>query len=1751
MLSPKRQRSDQYPTPSLSPPPHDLSLPTPSSSRKPPSHPPSSASSLLPTPSLHPSLIPANVYVQQRSGSILSRSMIIKADSFSSSSSSSSTPPPTPLELHLLGAPNMQQIRPFYLFGVGQPTISGIRTLLNLVKARHPHSRHVRWTCLREEPILYVNNRPFVLRDIDAPFHNLSDLQGIEGGRVDGIERRLKEDVLAEAVQHDGNVLVHDEVVHGEVRACWESCEQGAVRTTREVFDVLRGEGYQVELTRVPMTAESVMDARQVDAVVASIVEEATHSTTLTSPSPSPTASPVPPSPHHLRGVAPSPLPSTSPDMLHIHVFNCQLGRGRSTMGLIIAFLLQCHILGYTPPPTPPPLDPSNADGLNAYRRGEWDVILKLSRLLRNGRTAKAIADAAVDACGRVHHIRLAIVSLYVKSEHARGEVQHRQLMEQTAAALKRYFFIVCFASYLQDLPQALTPAFLAHHSFHAFLTAHRELTTLANSFIQGDTVDELLSTPSASPSSSSLDTSSAADECSSIDRAVFARGGAVLGQRCIVKSEYFSHKGEVGQYRGVFDLPLGSTAQPNVAGIRKIIRAITDSRPSPPPHLLRLVWINLREEPVVFLSGEPYLLRDYLHPFRILAEFTTGMTPARSEQIEERLKGDILSELSASAPPPHLLVHDETVYRQIRAREVAVDAAAVQTTAEVFAAMAKEAEVELRYHRIPMHVEEVVGIASFDRLFSILSAEDLGDDGGGEGGGGGVGRVSVVFHDQKGGRRVAMGLVIACLIMMYKGGVDLRMMDPATDAEDQTAEPMSPSPVPLPSSLTASPATSPRPPPPPTAETTLHTQPAGPAYFAPPEKISSPNQPTPPTPSSSSSSSPFPPLPPPPPPSLHRAKSVITLDPSTKTAELTSTGRGEYKGILSLIRILKRGRAAKEEVDLAIDVAGSAYNVRDAIAEALTQHERERTGGVQRGPLMEAVKHAESYAMLIVFNAYLRERKEKEDEDRASSALATPHPDAAEEGGSGGGHPSPSSSDGDAAQQADVIAREKAAEASAHAAVQTRLEKDQEIDAAQITSYDLFNPYIAGSGYKESDSLAPHDDDGDDRLIRDLKQKPSTSPTSPTRSSPTHHTPASSRTLTTTATPSLPRFPTFSSWLHSRPELRLALEFIHREPEEAFRLNATVLNEEFAAAYDRRRGNVLVRGSLIKSDHFAGVMNKAVVQLVEGAVNFRPVEGFPVAGTGIPKAEGIGNILHFFSAGEAAVDEEGRVVATPLFRAESLLWLNLREEPIVYVNHRPFVLRDGDNPYANLENTGITPRRVEAMEKQLKIDAWREVQEGGEGTLLLHDEDDNGNLIQYLEPVTLDSLQTPKEEFYSVFAQLEEHWREARPALPFTAQYFRTPITDEQAPSPAALDAMIRYLEQGREEQRRVIVINCVEEGTLVALVDGTSVPIEEVQEGMEVLSYHAAVLPGEKAGLSARQVDGVLDRGHRQCVELLFSDGRTLVCTPDHRIRTADGGWVAAGDLEVDTAEVAVHRSVVQVTYGVHRDDRVLPLFRVRLVGRLEVGLRHVYDLSVPNPQSEDDRSFVANGLVVHNCQMGRGRTTTGLIIACLWCLHRGIVSKDAWTALQMQNPPPPHPPIPDTPGLSPALASSLRAGWYRLISSLMRVLPHGQALKAQVDAVIDHCSAMQNLRSVIVDLQVSAMTCLPKKRPFFVRRGTNYLLRYAVLIIINAYLTEVGESEGGYEGKAFVSWLNERPEIMSLLRKVEFPQTVAQRA
>jgi aconitase A len=86
-----------------------------------------------------------------------------------------------------------------------------------------------------------------------------------------------------------------------------------------------------------------------------------------------------------------------------------------------------------------------------------------------------------------------------------------------------------------------------------------------------------------------------------------------------------------------------------------------------------------------------------------------------------------------------------------------------------------------------------------------------------------------------------------------------------------------------------------------------------------------------------------------------------------------------------------------------------------------------------------------------------------------------------------------------------------------------------------------------------------------------------------------------------------------------------------------------------------------------------------------------------------------------------------------------------------------------------------------------------------------------------------------------------------------------------------------------------------CLAEGTPVLLTNGTARPIEQLP-GLGGTSLLAPTADG-KLG-RARQAE-MMVQGERECVSLTLQDGRTLVCTPDHKLLCVDGRWLRADQL------------------------------------------------------------------------------------------------------------------------------------------------------------------------------------------------------------------------------------------------------------
>jgi len=122
------------------------------------------------------------------------------------------------------------------------------------------------------------------------------------------------------------------------------------------------------------------------------------------------------------------------------------------------------------------------------------------------------------------------------------------------------------------------------------------------------------------------------------------------------------------------------------------------------------------------------------------------------------------------------------------------------------------------------------------------------------------------------------------------------------------------------------------------------------------------------------------------------------------------------------------------------------------------------------------------------------------------------------------------------------------------------------------------------------------------------------------------------------------------------------------------------------------------------------------------------------------------------------------------------------------------------------IRTTGITAKVVERMEETLKQDVLREIR-SGDGKLLLHDEVETKpgiyEIIPIWEAVEESDVMTPKELYKMVTdeAYNVDYQRVAVVCLPFRSVSMLTIQTDEQAPLPATLQAIVRRVATGLED--------------------------------------------------------------------------------------------------------------------------------------------------------------------------------------------------------------------------------------------------------------------------------------------------------------------------------------------------------------
>ncbi|CAN8267845.1 unnamed protein product [Cochlearia groenlandica] len=793
-----------------------------------------------------------SVVAALRSGAVLGSQTVLKSDHCPGCQILS-------LPERVEGAPNFREVPGFPVYGVANPTIDGIRSVIERVGSSRG-GRPVFWHNMREEPVIYINGKPFVLREVERPYKNMLEYTGIDRDRVEGMEARLKEDILREAKRYDGAIMVIHETKDGQIFDLWEDVDVDSVQTPLEVYKSLEADGFPINYARVPITDGKAPKSSDFDTLTSNIA-------------------------------------SASEDAAF--VFNCQMGRGRTTTGTVIACLVKLRI-NYGRPVkvlydvlTHEIVDEDSSSGgeesggNNSETRtrisgrrteeeqghsfGMDDILLlwKITRLFDNGVESREALDAVIDRCSALQNIREAVLQYrkVFNQQHVEPRVRSGAL-KRGAEYLERYFRLIAFAAYLGS--ETFDGFFVKGESkvsFKNWLHQRPEVQAMKWSIRLRPgrffTIPEELRAPHESQHGDAV-----------MESIVNERSGSVLSKGSILKIYFFpgqrtSSRMQINGAPHVYKVdryPVYSMATPTISGAKKMFAYLGTKQKEGGDSRERIVVTDLREEAVVYINGTPFVLRELSKPVDTLKH--VGITGAVVESIETRLKEDILAEVRETGG--RMLLHREEYSPASNQSRVIgywenIQPDNVKTPAEVYAALEKE-DYNISYRRIPLTRER-------DALASDVDAiQYCKDDSAG----------SYLFVSHTGFGGVSYAMAITCLLLQ--------------PGQDFTAAPNTNS-----SAL---------------------------------EEVESP----------------------------------------TQACDEEALSMGDYRDILSLIRVLSHGPQSKSDVDGIIELCADAGHLREDIVYYTKElNKLPITKDENRSYIMDmGVKALRRYFYLITFRSYL-----------------------------------------------------------------------------------------------------------------------------------------------------------------------------------------------------------------------------------------------------------------------------------------------------------------------------------------------------------------------------------------------------------------------------------------------------------------------------------------------------------------------------------------------------------------------------------------------------------------------------------------------------------------------------------------------------------------------------------------------------------------------------------------------------------
>ncbi|XP_028989257.1 paladin isoform X1 [Betta splendens] len=581
------------------------------------------------------------------------------------------------------GAPNFRQVMGSYpLYGMGQPSLRGFTQVLQRLQAQG--HQEVIFFCVREEPVVFLHKDDDFVPYTPRRKENLHEnLHGLERGElVESLELTIRKELHDFSKLSDNVFHVYDDIefFKDEPHKVSITCEED-VHVTEEVYKrpVFTMPAYRYY--RLPLPAEGAPLEEDLDALV-NILRE------------SPSLS--------LGHDASRPLPAL--------LFSCQVGVGRTNLGMILGTLVMNRLRGDSQPPS------NNEKAATPESKPLFKVIQSLISKLPNGQQVMEEVDQAIGLCSEMHNIKEAIYENKRKLEgigedyQIQGSSTKDYFLHRTMQSLERYFYLIVFNAYLHEqYPLAFVSNFsqwMCCHSWLYRLLAHTDLSEL-----------------SAPPKL------------------------VTKGARVLVADEYLAPDvlGTVKEmkavnFRRVPKMPVYGVAQPTSEATGAVLAHLTDEKRKH-SHVL---WVNLQEELVlegngqIFTPREPSCLDQHIP------------VPSSDPEIIEKLETSLKEEILQAQKWLEVTMEQEKQMKMFKS---------CLTVQEIFN-QHKSSHQGLVYKRIPLPDCSAPAEEDFDKLLEAMKGA-LAEDS----------HSAFIFNCSNGRGRTTTAMVVSVLTLWHFNG--------------------------------------------------------------------------------------------------------------------------------------------------------------------------------------------------------------------------------------------------------------------------------------------------------------------------------------------------------------------------------------------------------------------------------------------------------------------------------------------------------------------------------------------------------------------------------------------------------------------------------------------------------------------------------------------------------------------------------------------------------------------------------------------------------------------------------------------------------------------------------------------------------------------------------------------------------------------------------------------------------------------